>query len=70
MISQEWNVYLTGQEYVVITTKAGSADEALDNSSFLRIFFLTSLFISFTCSCVKHWKVTAPSVFILSLYHA
>ena len=32
MISQEWNVYLTGQEYVVITTKAGSADEALDNS--------------------------------------
>jgi|TARA_A100000172_G_scaffold31419_1_gene18710 hypothetical protein len=32
MISQEWNVYLTGQEYVVITTKAGSADEALDNA--------------------------------------
>ena len=30
--SQEWNVYLTGQEYVVITTKAGSADEALDNA--------------------------------------
>ncbi len=32
MNSQEWNVYLTGQEYVVITTKAGSADEALDNA--------------------------------------
>ena len=32
MNSQEWNVYLTGQEYVVITTKASTATEALANA--------------------------------------
>ena len=28
-MSREWNVYFTGQEYVVITTKANTATEAL-----------------------------------------
>jgi len=31
-MSKEFNVYLSGQEYVVITTKASSADEAITNA--------------------------------------
>jgi ketopantoate reductase len=31
-MSKEWNVYFTGQEYVVITTKASTATEALANA--------------------------------------
>jgi len=31
-MSKEYNVYFTGQEYVVITTKATSTSEALANA--------------------------------------
>ena len=31
-MSKEFNVYFTGQEYVVITTKASTATEAIENA--------------------------------------
>ena len=31
-MGKEWNVYFTGQEYIVITTKASTATEALANA--------------------------------------
>ena len=56
------NVYYAQNSYKKFPTLV--ADACNSNGSFSKIFFLISLFISFTCSCVKYGKVITLRGFI------